>query len=54
MRNHGAKDALVAKRRWGKKTETVEHEDIARRKQIEAIHRKLRQGVAKTLKEQEP
>lgn len=50
MRNHGAKSALVAKRRW-KKTETVEHVDIARRKQIEAIHRKLRQGVAATIKE---
>jgi len=50
MRNHGAKNALVAKRRW-KKTETVEHEDIARRKQLDAIHRKLRQGAAETIKE---
>jgi hypothetical protein len=52
MRNHGAKDALIAKRRWNK-TETVEHEDIARRKRLDAIHRKLRQGVAEALKEKD-
>jgi hypothetical protein len=38
MRNHGAKDALIAKRR---------------RKRLDAIHRKLRQGVAEALKEKD-
>lgn len=52
MNNSGAKDALIARRRWTK-TQTVEHADIVRRKRLDAIYRKLRQGVADRQKEKD-